>query len=74
MFDTGQELTKREVSGFPRGPRGSGQNIFRAILWLLFRNYYSAKWTMEFPTRESIFVDAIRTTREYHPTFWPEPA
>jgi len=41
---------------------------------MVFRNFYSAKWTRDFGSREEILVYAVKTTRNYFPTFWPEPA
>jgi hypothetical protein len=72
MTNPGQERTKAELRPFPRGPRGSGQNLFRALLWMLFRNFYSSKRSERFESRESIFAYAIAKVREFHPNFWPE--
>jgi hypothetical protein len=68
----GHELTKGELSTFPRGPRGSGQNMFRMLLWAAFRNYYSRRRDALFPTQEAVFAKCIEWTREYHPMFAPE--
>ena len=68
----GQELTKCELGRFPRGPRGSGQNMFRMVLWAAFRNYYSARRDELFPSREAVFAHCIEWTREHHPNFWPD--
>lgn len=48
--------------------------MFRMDLWCLFRHFYSAKRSADFPTRESVFVAAIQATRDYFPDFWPEVA
>lgn len=72
MNDPGHALTMRELSRFPRRARGSGQNIFRMLLWSRFRNFYSSKRSPDLPTRESIVEYATSKTREYFPGFVPE--
>ncbi len=72
MTDPGHALTMSELSQFPRRARGSGQNIFRMLLWSLFRNFYSSKRRSELPTRDSVIEYAISKTREYFPGFVPE--
>jgi hypothetical protein len=68
---SGQELTKYELRAFPRGARGSGQNMFRMLLWAAFRNFYSVRRDALFPSREAVIANCIVWTREYHAGFWP---
>lgn len=46
--------------------------MFRMILWMLARNFYSSKRWPESATRESVIADAIAETRKYHPGFTPK--
>jgi hypothetical protein len=74
MTDPGHALGLHELSNYPRRARGSGQNIFRMLMWSLFRNFYSSKRSPRFSSRESIIEYAISKTREYFPGFVPEQA
>jgi hypothetical protein len=67
----GNELTKRELEPFPRGPRGSERNLFRAVLWMCFRNFYSRKRDATFPTREAVMAFCVEWKQKRDPSFDP---
>jgi hypothetical protein len=59
-----------ELLAFPRGPRGSAQNMFRMTYALYRMNSLGKK--PEIPRSASAArLNALRITRGYHPRFEP---
>jgi hypothetical protein len=67
----GNELTKRELEHFPRGKPGSERNIFRAVLWMAFRNFYSGRRDPGFTTRQSVYDFCVAFMRQQNQGFDP---
>jgi hypothetical protein len=62
---------------YPRGRRGSGQNLFRMTLFMnLAASFGQGKWADINMTVEEAIADAIKTVREWRddPTFVPKLA
>jgi hypothetical protein len=70
--DAVREKALLELSFFPRGDRGSSQNLFRSILFNSFMSFYSSARDPKRPTREAVIDDCIAWIRERDPDFKPQ--
>lgn len=71
MLEQINRTIKNELVHFPRGPRGSAQNIFRAIYQMTRASSLGRKRAWSGTTAECEEA-AVRLVRQTYPTFVPE--